>query len=180
MKDGRAVAVRSKRVPPSNDGGQLCLLDVVNDAATPEERIECDAVVNTIPLPHLMTLMGDAVSPDAKQAADVLRFRALTIVGLRVKRPKALPAQSIYFQDKTFNRLSETRNYVPQVLDVYARLKEKFEKGTEIQFENMHRDARREGKTLAGPISAGTAAARDAQRPVERPEPPAASAPRRR
>jgi hypothetical protein len=28
-----------------------------------------------------------------------------------VKRPQALPAQSIYFQDKTFNRLSETRNY---------------------------------------------------------------------
>ncbi len=28
-----------------------------------------------------------------------------------MRRPKALPAQSIYFQDKTFNRLSETRNY---------------------------------------------------------------------
>ena len=41
----------------------------------------------------------------------MLRFRALTIVGLRFKKPKVLPAQSVYFQDKTFNRVSETRNY---------------------------------------------------------------------
>ena len=51
------------------------------------------------------------MSAEAKKAAKLLRFRALTIVGLRVKRPQALPAQSIYFTNKTFNRLSETRNY---------------------------------------------------------------------
>ena len=111
VKDGRAVAVRYRRVPPSNTDGQLCLMDVTYDGAGPEERIECDAVVNTTPLPHLFRLIGDGVSAEARAAADVLRFRALTIVGLRVKRPQALPAQSIYFQDKTFNRLSETRNY---------------------------------------------------------------------
>ena len=76
-----------------------------------EERIACDAIVNTAPLPALIALLGDAASPEARAAAKVLRFRALTIVGLRVKRPKALPAQSIYFTNKTFNRLSETRNY---------------------------------------------------------------------
>ena len=37
--------------------------------------------------------------------------RALTIAGLRVKRPRALPAQTVYFQDKFVNRVSETRNY---------------------------------------------------------------------
>lgn len=121
MKDGRAVAVRFRRVPRTDDGGQLCLMAsgvegnvdpyTVNGQPGPEERIECDELVNTIPLPHFVRLLGDAVSPEAKAAADVLRFRALTIVGLRVKRPQALPAQSIYFQDKTFNRLSETRNY---------------------------------------------------------------------
>src|SRR3989304_3199633 len=31
--------------------------------------------------------------------------------GRGVRKPRALPAQAIYFQDKTFNRLSETRNY---------------------------------------------------------------------
>jgi protoporphyrinogen oxidase len=118
---GRVTTVRFRRVPRTDDGGQLCLMATglegnvdpyrMNGWPGPEERIECDAVVNTIPLPHLMKLLGDAVSAEARMATDVLRFRALTIVGLRVKRARALPAQSIYFQDKTFNRLSETRNY---------------------------------------------------------------------
>jgi protoporphyrinogen oxidase len=77
----------------------------------PEERLECDRIVNTIPLPALMTLLGPSISSDARAAADFLRFRAITILGLRFARPRALPAMSIYFQDKTFNRLSETRNY---------------------------------------------------------------------
>ena len=111
VEDGRVVGVRYKRVPPSNLDGQLCLMDVTHPVDGPEERIACDGVVNTMPLPHLFRLMGGAVSADATAAADVLRFRALTILGLRVRRPQALPAQSIYFQDKTFNRLSETRNY---------------------------------------------------------------------
>ncbi len=90
------------------------------------------------------------------------------------------PLNAGYFRAGVSALSPETRNYVPQVLEVYGRLKEKFEKGTEIQLETMHRDARREGKTLAGPISAGTAASRDAQRPVEKPEPPAERAPRKR
>jgi len=83
------------------------------------------------------------------------------------------PLNAGYFRAGVSSLSPETRDYVPQVLEVYGRLKEKFEKGTEVQLETMHRDARREGKTLAGPISAGTAASRDAQRPVEKPEPPA-------
>lgn len=114
----RVTGVRWRRVGPTNDDGQLCLMATGLErdvdpygARGPEERIAVDRVVNTLPLPALFELLGDAVSPEARDAARFLRFRALTIVGLRVKRPKALPAQSIYFQDKTFNRLSETRNY---------------------------------------------------------------------
>ena len=116
---GRVTAVWVRSVPSTKKGGQLTQLasgtekdgNPYRGASSPEERIACDAVVNTAPLPALIDLLGDAVSPEAKAAARVLRFRALSIVGLRVKRPKALPAQSIYFTNKTFNRLSETRNY---------------------------------------------------------------------
>ena len=115
----RAVAVWCRRVSTTRRGGQLTQLasgteEKGNPYAsidTPEERIPCDSVVNTAPLPALIDLLGDAASPEARAAARVLRFRAITIVGLRVKRPKALPAQSIYFTNRTFNRLSETRNY---------------------------------------------------------------------
>ncbi|MBU6423008.1 MAG: FAD-dependent oxidoreductase [Chloroflexota bacterium] len=119
--DGRVTAVRYRRVPPTRSDGQLCLLasgiepgvDPWRRSATPgpEERIECDAVVSSLPLPALFALLGDAVSPDAHAAAQHLRFRALNIVGLRVRKPHVLPAQSVYFQDKTFNRVSETRHY---------------------------------------------------------------------
>jgi hypothetical protein len=90
------------------------------------------------------------------------------------------PLNAGYFRAGVSALAAETRNYVPQVLEVYERLKEKFEKGTEIQLETMHRDSRREGKTLAGPISAGTAATREAQRPAAKPQPPAERAPRKR
>jgi len=120
-EQARVVGVRFRRVPPTDVDGQLCMMatgtegDIdpyrLNGEPGPEERIACDQVVNSLPLPALFSLLGDGVSAQAKEAAKHLRFRALTIVGLRVKRPVALPAQSIYFQDKTFNRLSETRNY---------------------------------------------------------------------
>ena len=119
VEGGRVSGVRYRIVPPTDRDGELCVLasgtegtvDPFARGRGPEERIACDRIVNTAPLPALIDLLGDAVSPEAKAAARYLRFRALTVVGLRVKRPKALPAQSIYFQDKTFNRLSETRNY---------------------------------------------------------------------
>jgi protoporphyrinogen oxidase len=115
----RVVAVRYRDVPATASDGQLAMLSAGPDeagspyrgAAGPERRIACDRVANSVPLPVLVELLGDAVSDDAKAAAKVLRFRAITIVGLRIKRPVALPAQSIYFTNKTFNRLSETRNY---------------------------------------------------------------------
>ena len=115
----RVVAVWCRRVPSTRKDGQLTQLSSGTEAdgnpyrgaASQEERIACDSVVNTAPLPALIELLGDAVSPDAKAAARRLRFRAITIVGLRIRRPRALPAQSIYFTNKTFNRLSETRNY---------------------------------------------------------------------
>jgi len=115
----RVTAVWVRSVPSTRSGGQLTQLasgteadgNPYRGANAPEERIACDSVVNSAPLPALIDLLGSAVSPEAKAAARVLRFRALTIVGLLVKKPKALPAQSIYFTNKTFNRLSETRNY---------------------------------------------------------------------
>ena len=114
----RVTAVRYRKVAPTAQDGQLCLIASGTEPGLdafrfegPEERIECDRVVNTLPLPALFGLLGDGVSPAAREAARQLRFRALTIVGLRFKKAKVLPAQSVYFQDKTFNRVSETKNY---------------------------------------------------------------------
>jgi soluble lytic murein transglycosylase len=52
----------------------------------------------------------------------------------------------------------ETRNYVPQVLAQYGRLKERFEEGPEMEAGLMHRDGQRRAKTLASAAAAGKAA----------------------
>jgi hypothetical protein len=46
---------------------------------------------------------------------------------------------------------SETRNYVPRVLELHRRLKEEFETGTAIPEDPLRYESRREGKTLGGP-----------------------------
>jgi hypothetical protein len=79
------------------------------------------------------------------------------------------PLNAGYYRAGVSQLAAETRDYVPQVLAQYRRLKEKFEGGDVPQAEMMHRDAGREGKALAGPLSAGTAAALAAQRLVEKP-----------
>ena len=81
------------------------------------------------------------------------------------------PLNAGYFRAGVGQLAAETRNYVPRVLEVYGRLKEKFEKGTDIQPELMHRDAHREGKTLAGGASAGSSAPGLTQRLIEKGSP---------
>jgi soluble lytic murein transglycosylase len=61
------------------------------------------------------------------------------------------PLNAGYFRAGVGALAPETRNYVPRVLQTYARLKEEFDRGMELRAELMHRDALREGKTLAGP-----------------------------
>lgn len=78
------------------------------------------------------------------------------------------PLNAGYFRAGVSQLAAETRDYVPQVLDLYKRLKDKFEAEAAGAADAMHRDSRREGKALAGPVSAGTAAARAAQRPAEK------------
>jgi hypothetical protein len=55
------------------------------------------------------------------------------------------PLNAGYFRAGAGALAAETRSYVPRVLQLHARLKEDFDKGLEPQ---VHRDPRREGKTL--------------------------------
>ena len=59
------------------------------------------------------------------------------------------PLNAGYFRAGVSQLAAETRSYVPQVLETYGRLKEKFERGEDPQAEPVHQNARREGKTLA-------------------------------
>lgn len=58
------------------------------------------------------------------------------------------PLNAGYFRAGAGALAAETRNYVPQVLTVYRRLKEQFEAGDEPGREPIHMDRQRPGKTL--------------------------------
>jgi soluble lytic murein transglycosylase-like protein len=58
------------------------------------------------------------------------------------------PLNAGYFRAGVGQLAAETRDYVPKVLALHARLREQFEKGMEPQLEPMAREAGREGKTL--------------------------------
>jgi soluble lytic murein transglycosylase-like protein len=92
------------------------------------------------------------------------------------------PLNAGYFRAGVSQLASETRNYVPQVLDLYKRLKDQFAAVAAAPPDALHRDPVREGKALAGPPSAGISAERAARRAAEKAdpaEPQAPAAPRR-
>jgi hypothetical protein len=60
------------------------------------------------------------------------------------------PLNAGYFRASASQLASETRNYVPQVLEVHRRLKEKFAAGMPPPLESTQQDNRRDGKSLAG------------------------------
>ena len=60
------------------------------------------------------------------------------------------PLNAGYFRAGVSQLAAETRSYVPQVLELYGRLKEQFETGTDPPPEPARSDAQRAGKTLAG------------------------------
>ena len=66
------------------------------------------------------------------------------------------PLNAGYFRAGVGQLASETRDYVPRVLERHERLKAEFEKGTELTPEPARRDSQREGKTLAGAAAAGS------------------------
>lgn len=58
------------------------------------------------------------------------------------------PLNAGYFRAGVGALASETRNYVPKVMELHARLREEFEQGRGLEAEG-HRDSDREGKVLA-------------------------------
>ena len=69
------------------------------------------------------------------------------------------PLNAGYFRAGTGLLAAETRTYVPRVIELYGRLRDEFEKGTEADAEPLLRDPARQGKSLAGGRTAAGAPA---------------------
>lgn len=71
-----------------------------------------DRVVSTLPLPFLVSLLGDAVSEPVRAAASRLRFRHVRLLFLRLKTERLSDKASIYIPDPAYciSRIYEPRN----------------------------------------------------------------------
>ncbi len=69
-------------------------------------------VVSTLPLDHLVRLIGPSLSEDVRKAADLLQFRHLRLIFLRLGKATVSENASVYFPDPQMciSRISEPRN----------------------------------------------------------------------
>jgi soluble lytic murein transglycosylase-like protein len=76
------------------------------------------------------------------------------------------PLNAGYYRADVAALAAETRNYVPRVLDLYARLKDRFEGGAAAQATPAARDVQREGKLLGARTTGVLSRAAVDERPV--------------
>ncbi len=82
-------------------------------------RHDCQTLISTIPLTHLIQRLDPPAPPEVLAAAQTLRFRGLIFVFLLVERKRLFDPHWIYFQspELVFNRVSEFKALVPEYLD---------------------------------------------------------------
>jgi soluble lytic murein transglycosylase-like protein len=78
------------------------------------------------------------------------------------------PLNAGFFRANAGALAAETKNYVPRVLELHARLKEQFDKGVDLGPEVNSQSVQREGKTLAGAAALASAAAGPARGRAEK------------
>lgn len=72
-----------------------------------EARLECDALINTVPL-NLFVKAFEPVPPaSVLEAAGHLRYRPMVVYGLLVRRERVLSALFVYFRERIFHRIAE-------------------------------------------------------------------------
>ncbi|MBI1747152.1 MAG: FAD-dependent oxidoreductase [Acidobacteria bacterium] len=80
------------------------------------QRWPYDMLLSTIPLDKFLQLLSPAPEPDILTLAGNLRYRAIILVNLCVKRPSIIGPFWIYFTDRSFNRISEYKQFSPDLV----------------------------------------------------------------
>jgi protoporphyrinogen oxidase len=75
------------------------------------ETLVCDGVINTTPINECTLSIRPSLGQEIDQAASLLRFRSIVFVGVRVRRPRVLPASFMYFREHSFNRITDLAHF---------------------------------------------------------------------
>jgi len=93
-----------------NDSGRARAVTVRCPADGTEETVEGVAVISTLPMPYLAKSLQPEAPEDVMRAAGNLRFKAIAVYGLLVKKEKAIDALYIYYRRHVFHRVGEPKN----------------------------------------------------------------------
>ncbi len=78
-----------------------------------EHALECDEVVNTIPLSRALEAFHPAIDQEVRTAIDKLGYSAIVFIYLEVDKPSVSPDHWVYLPEKhlTIHRISEFKNF---------------------------------------------------------------------
>ena len=94
------------------DGQRVVSVAVAADGSDAVEELPADYVLSTIPLNELVP-MFDAVTPEARAAAEGLDYCATVLLFLRLSRTDVIPTSMLYFSDPAvrFSRVYDVGMY---------------------------------------------------------------------
>ena len=109
-KAGNEIRLGSPAVRLERTGDRIT--DVVYLRNGGEERIACDGVISTLPLPPLVSMITPALPAEVAEHASKLRYRSLKLIYVALKRPVLTDFHWVYLLDEEFrvNRVSEQKN----------------------------------------------------------------------
>lgn len=76
-----------------------------------KREIQADVVISTIPINETINLMKPVNDKEILKAASSFKYRSEVVVCLIVNKDRLFEAQTLYFSDKFFTRLSDIKNY---------------------------------------------------------------------
>jgi len=78
-----------------------------------EHSVECDEVVNTIPLPRVLEAFEPKIGPEVEQAIASLEYSSIVFIYLEIDKPSVSPDHWVYLPEKhlTLHRISEFKNF---------------------------------------------------------------------
>lgn len=104
-KAGGSVKLNARVAGLRREGGRVAAVELETPAG--RETVPCSAVVNTLAVNEAARLLTPPLGPEVEKAAGALRFRAITFVGVKVRRPRVLDASFVYFREHAFNRVTD-------------------------------------------------------------------------
>ena len=92
-----------------HDGRKASAVELDTDGG--RERLDCRAVLSTLPINDAARAFSPALGSEVLRSADRLRFRAIVFVGIKVRRPRVLPSSFMYFREHSFNRVMDLSHF---------------------------------------------------------------------